>query len=162
MSLTTNEPSPIPKIQLERLGRIYGKATHANSLIRMNVDLCIPKFWNEMLNDTLPHEAAHIISPLIYSPNRHGFDKNSGWGHGRAWAECMRVLGLQPKRCGSSFDEETLEKVSLRTVKRNYVYKCACSQHFMTALIHNRIQDGRQHRRCKKCRVRIAYIGMKA
>lgn len=102
---------PIPKIQLERLGRIYGKATHANSLIRMNVDLCIPKFWNEMLNDTLPHEAAHIISPLIYSPNRHGFDKNSGWGHGRAWAECMRVLGLQPKRCGSSFDEETLEKV---------------------------------------------------
>jgi predicted SprT family Zn-dependent metalloprotease len=155
---------PIPQIIVERMGRIFGKASQYPLSVRINQDLCNAQYWDTQLNDTLPHEIAHLVAAVVYrqkcSP-MYIYDRKSGWGHGILWKECMGILGLEAKRCGH-IDNETRESISLRKVKRGFVYGCPnCQKTFdLTIVLHNRIQQG-SHRICSRCKTRIVYKGQR-
>jgi len=151
------KPMPIAKIEIDSIGCLFGYATPLKSLIVLNKDLCFnPKYWNKQLNDTLPHEICHLVSGLINDVYYHGRHT----AHGRAWKECMRVIGLVPNRCGH-LDDEIKETISLRIVKRKYVYECPCGKTFnLTAVLHNKIQRG-NNRTCRACHGRIVFKGEK-
>jgi predicted SprT family Zn-dependent metalloprotease len=157
-------PLPIPQIRIKpKLGCKFGCADYRDNSITLNQDLCIPKYWNEMVNDTLPHEVAHIVAAKVFIAKGHSvfYDSKRGRGHGSMWKECMRVLGLKPNRCGD-IDDETTEKITQRKVSRKYVYGCGCNgrEHVLTSILHNRITAGR-NRTCRLCKTRIFYKGQK-
>lgn len=156
------KPMPIPVIRLiGRLGQKLGQASRVNNYIELNLDLCDQEHWNIILNDILPHEYCHLAAPLIYNQWIHGYDKNSGWSHGRAWKECMRVLGVEPKRT-LDLGKETHEKITVRKVSRDYVYGCSCGKLFnFTSILHKRVQAG-QNRICLRCKTRVVFKGYKA
>jgi len=159
-------PMPIPRINLvPRLGLHLGHATRLDNSVTLNQDLCFnEKYWNEQLNVTLPHEICHLVAPVIYSQWNHGFDKRDGWGHGRAWKECMRVVGLPPERTCGNLDREVIQSLRIRTrrvVQRGYIYECPCGKTFnLTSTLHNRILEGR-YRVCRDCKGRLLYKGQK-
>ena len=154
------KPMTIPKIIINpRIGKKLGVANQLNNTVTLNQDLCTEKYWNVIFGETLGHEICHLIAPIIYNQWHHGYDKHAGWSHGRAWKECMRVIGLEPERCHS--DVEMASVIAIRTVARNFVYECPCATRFeFTTRKHNSIQDGRA-RICRKCKGKLVYKGYK-
>jgi len=152
----TNHTFDIPKLEFKQLGRRAGIANRLEYTVTINPDFCLNGHWQQMLDQTLPHEVAHLIAPKLYNPYLHGFDRNKGWGHGRAWKYTMRLLGLQPDRC----HDMSTEGVKVRNVRRPYIYSCGCpdKEFAITARMHNRMQSGRW-KRCLRCRVRLLYRG---
>jgi predicted SprT family Zn-dependent metalloprotease len=155
------KPMPIPTIVfIPRMGLTLGKASRLQNCVKFNQDLCTPEHWHHIFDTTLAHEVCHLVAPVIYNRWRHGADRNMGWGHGRAWKECMRVVGLPPDRCGN-LGEELRQQLARRTVVRKYVYTCNCeTPHILTAILHKRIQNG-SNRRCLRCKTRIVFKGEK-
>jgi predicted SprT family Zn-dependent metalloprotease len=156
------KPMPIPSLVLKpRIGRQLGFATKHNTTVTLNSDAFVPKYWDEMLNVTLGHEVCHLVAPIIYNRYWHGDDKHAGWSHGRAWKECMRVIGLPPDRCYDGTDTDLKELVSVRTVRRDFVYGCGCGETFrLTTRMHNNIKAGGR-RRCRNCKTILVYKGEK-
>lgn len=154
------KPMPIPEIKIEpRLGRRLGFATKHNNTVTLNQDACIEKYWHEMLNVVLGHEICHLVAPVIYNRWSHGDDKHCGWSHGRAWKECMRVIGLPPDRCYD--DKELGSIIAVRVVKKDFVYKCPCNKEFhFTLRKHNSVMAGGV-RQCRACKGRLVYQGRK-
>lgn len=156
---------PIVPIKFKRLGLRLGVAQRSyfdgGDCIYINSDTVFGKWWDETLNDTLPHEVCHHVAPIIYNRYFHGPDKNRGWGHGRAWKECMIMVGLPPKTCADISDEDSA-KLALRTVRRDFGYTCNCpgKVYFLTSILHNRSQRG-SHRKCIKCNTRLTFAGVK-
>lgn len=152
------KPMPIPTLRLKsNLGLMSGQAFKDNT-IELNLDDCKTD-WEDMINHTLPHEVCHLVAPLIYNEYRHGYDANKGWGHKRAWKECMAVVNVPARRVKQVSHEEYQSKLK-RVVPRNFVYKCPCQKTFnLTPILHNRIQMHGQIRRCNSCRGAITYVG---
>lgn len=154
------KPMPIPNIVFHELGLTFGTANNALNRIRLNSELVLrsQKHWDDMLNDTLPHEVCHFVAPLIHNNYQHGNYRS----HGRSWQECMVVIGLPPKRCGQ-MDNETRQAVAKRVVERKYAYKCSCSElHYLTKIRHNRVQTGQYNRlHCRLCKTTLTYVGEK-
>ncbi len=158
---------PIPLIQFDRLGgrvAVAKRGLDCGCRIVINTDMITESRWNEMLNNTLPHEICHHIAPLIYNQYVHGYDKHEGWSHKKAWQQCMRMLGLSPDRCTTVSTEE-FNQCAKRVVLRKYAYQCGCADsntHFLTAIKHKRIQLGKYNRlHCIKCNVTLTYVGEK-
>jgi SprT protein len=164
LEIKTGKPMPLLEIHLKSLGMRLGVARREGEKlsIQINSDLITEKHWNRQLNEVLPHEVCHHVAPIIYNRWQHGPDKNQGWSHGRAWKQCMVMVGLPPERC-AEVDEETLNTISKRVVSRKYVYKCGCSTvHNLTKIKHNRVQLGKYNRlHCRNCKVTLVYVGEK-
>lgn len=81
----------IPKIKYnKRLKTTAGRAFYA--AVPQYVDLSVELLWeypDEMLNDTIPHELAHLAAFTVYGDS----------GHGPSWKKVMREIGLEPSRC---------------------------------------------------------------
>jgi SprT protein len=96
------------------------------------------------LSDVIPHEVAHIIVHQLYPLAK---------GHGKEWKQVMKyVFGLEPTR---THDMD----VSVVTTKRNmrkFPYKCGCTQHNVSARVHNKIVKGIGYK-CNICKQSIAY-----
>lgn len=158
----TGKPMPIYPIILKPLGKRGGIARRdplAGNSILINSDMVNDKWWEVTVNDTLPHEVCHHVAPLIYNRYIHGADRGQGFSHGRAWQECMRMVGLTPNRCMDLSNEEAQE-LALRVVPRNYGYSCGCMTHFVTKMKHNKMQAG-QIRVCKRCKGKLKFAGEK-
>jgi predicted SprT family Zn-dependent metalloprotease len=153
----TGKGMPIPTLQLRG-----GYATRCGGcIIVINSDMLNEKWWEKTLHETLPHEICHHIAPLIYCQWKHGYDKHEGWGHKKAWQECMTIIGLKPDRC-FDIDDEDRNELSLRIVKRKYAYKCNCKTHLLTAIKHNRFQrSGYNRLHCRLCNGNLTYLGEK-
>lgn len=76
-----------PVVLFDLQGRIAGQAC-GNWKIRLNADLLVNN-WEDFMNDTIPHEVAHLVQYVIYP-----YDKP----HGRGWKSIMRGFGVNPKR----------------------------------------------------------------
>lgn len=116
----------LPPIDLrfDLRGRSAGQAIRKGNIyaIRLNLDIN-----NEhILNDTIPHELAHII--CMYT----GWDK----GHGKIWKSVCQSLGGTGNRCHS-------EEVTISRKVKKFVYATTCGQHITVSTVrHNKIQKG--------------------
>jgi predicted SprT family Zn-dependent metalloprotease len=85
----------IPQIQIrfDLRGRVAGQAGYRgwNYFMRFNKDMMVNQAWDHLINDTVPHELAHIIC----------FANGSDRGHGYAWKRTCRELGGNGERCHS-------------------------------------------------------------
>jgi len=136
----------IPKWQWTKMGRTAGRAHYGLGLVELNPDF-ITNHLEELINQTLPHEIAHLASFKIYGI--------LGKGHGRFWKSVMYALaplGVQVKRC----HDYSLDGVTTRVRPRPYEYVCGCKDKTIkvTSNIHNKIQRG-QKRFCIRCKVTI-------
>jgi len=73
------------------------KTTAGRAFVERNpqeIDLSTDLLWqhtDEMINQVLPHEYAHLVAYTIFKDS----------GHGTAWKLIMQQLGLEPLRCHS-------------------------------------------------------------
>ncbi len=167
----TGKSFKIPTLIIKQLGRVAGRAKlkhgqfgvplrDAECEIYINPDFCYNGNCEDMLNNTLPHEVAHCIAPVLYNPWKHGNDTKNGWGHGRAWKDTMRLLGLEPTRC-HQYNTDGVTTRNKSKLTREFVYKCGCREHNLTKIMHNRFQLGQYTRlHCKSCKVSLKYIGI--
>jgi SprT protein len=143
---------PLPVIKFRQLGRRAGVCRFdflsKTGLIVINPDF-FKNHYDDMLNDTVPHEVAHHVSAYVYGP--------AGHNHGHFWKGVMQKLGIPaPDRC----HEYSLEGVKVRNVQRPYKYVCGCStEHNFTEFKHKRHQQllmmGYNGYRCKHCKVQL-------
>lgn len=85
----------VPKINIlfDLRGRAAGQAGRRslNYYIRFNRDMMMNEAWDHLLNDTVPHELAHIIC----------FADGSDRAHGYFWKRTCQLLGGSGDRCHS-------------------------------------------------------------
>ena len=142
------QPFDIPTLEYRQMGRMAGRAWFLAWKIEINPDFLKNGHLEEMINQTLPHELAHLISQKVYG-------RIIGGGHGRVWKSVMIRLGLRPDRC----HDYSLEGVKTRR-KAKFAAKCpTCGEQFdITAKRVEQIRAGLKifHnspvcRRVKKC-----------
>lgn len=145
---------PLPNLRFRQLGRVAGVCrfifpTKTGEVI-INPDF-FKNHYDDMLNDTVPHEVAHFAATFIYG--------RQAYNHGGYWKHVMSWLGIpSAERC----HEYSLEGVKTRTVQKPFKYNCRCAglDHWQTQYIHNKILRGTNYR-CRKCKTRLVYVGMK-
>lgn len=136
---------PLPVVVFDLRGTTAGQAW-GDSKIRLNVDLLLSEHREHMLNQTVPHEYAHCVVEANWPKAQ---------SHGREWKWVMSMLGLRPDRT------HNMPVKKVRHHPRNHGYNCACRTHYVTNLIHKRIQAG-QVRYCRNCDTEItklSYVG---
>ncbi len=84
---------PSPKVSIKRIGVPAGYALGDMEIV-INPDY-FEKYGNDMINTTVPHEVCHIAAHYIYIRLHRVKIK----GHGREWANLMRMVGLPPIVC---------------------------------------------------------------
>jgi SprT protein len=138
----------LPTIIFRQLGRRAGCATYSKNKIELNSDFFNNGHADDMINQTLPHEIAHLVASVKYG--------EMGRGHGYWWKHVMGLLGLTPNRCHCY----SMENVKTKNPPK-FVYRCGCrSEIFFTKIRHNRHQSGR-HYFCKMCGKQLQFVGMK-
>ncbi len=110
-----------------------------NHVIRINLAMAKAN-WKSFLPRTPGHEVCHIYSCECWG-------QKDGRGHGIGWKQTMRDAGLDPVRC-HSYDTSSL---GIRQKRGAYSYRCACKEHIVSTIIHNRIQKGISYS-CNKCK----------
>lgn len=71
----------------------YGGIAHPSfNLIRFNLILLV-EFTDQFLEDTVPHEFAHLVVPQVFKAP----EGKRLMPHGREWIEVMRILGAPAK-----------------------------------------------------------------
>lgn len=129
-----------PTILYDLKGHTAGQAFYNTNTIRLNLDILTdPRYQEDMLDDTIPHEIAHLVARNLYGARIKP--------HGVEWRMVMRRIGLTPTRC---HNYDTVPARRRRRQPRNHAYDCGCRIHKVTALLHKRIQSGQQ-RICRIC-----------
>lgn len=151
----------MPSISYDLRGTTAGTANWRTWHIRLNAVLLQENF-DDMLNDTVPHELCHLATDLIY-PEAHqrGMSVVTASGrrrrakrspHGSQWQSIMRAIGVDPTRCHSY--DTTNARVKTRT---RYDYKCSTCDHVMSVgpKHHAKMQRGAYmyHKSCKGSRL---------
>lgn len=83
-----NAEFDFPKIEWVVCGSTAGRAWLGQWRIQLNEQLCKENL-EDFMNDTIPHEVAHLIAYKVFGDD----------GHGEGWKSVMRALGLNPTRC---------------------------------------------------------------
>ena len=100
---------------------------------------------DEFFSRTIPHEAAHIITKILYPHAKQS--------HGPEWRYIMDRLEVSDiKRC-HSYDVSSVAKPRL---SEKFTYTCACKSFSLSKIMHNKIQKG-SHRVCNSCKTRVVY-----
>jgi SprT protein len=105
------------------------------------------KYFEENLNDTVPHEVAHFIVHELYGTR--GIKP-----HGRQWRAVMEHFGADQ---GVTFDLD-LAGIPQRQ-QRTHRYRCGCRVHEVSSTRHNRVQQGVGCYRCRLCGNDLCYAG---
>ena len=80
----------LPLVGFRLMGRTAGWAYYVENKIEFNSVLLVEN-EKDMLEDTVVHEIAHLISWQVYG--------REGRGHGWMWKSVMNRLGVEPTRC---------------------------------------------------------------
>ena len=119
---------PYVEVRFDLRGRSAGQALRKGSdySMRFNIDMINNSGFDHILNDTVPHELAHII--CMY--------RNIDTGHGKIWRNICVFLGGSGERCHS-------EEVIPARVTEKFVYTATCGTKLTVSKIrHNKIQKG--------------------
>ena len=83
-----NAEFDFPKLEWVVCGTTAGRAWLQQWRIQLNEQLC-KENTEDFMNDTIPHEVAHLVAYKVFGDD----------GHGEGWRSVMRALGLNPTRC---------------------------------------------------------------
>lgn len=125
------------RVRFDKRGTTAGTALYINELdmeLDFNVGLMVDN-WDEFMNDTIPHEVAHLFKNHMYGTDRKGRMQSP---HGYYWQQIMRRLGVDPSRCHSM----DVSKVAMPKTK--HIYKCSCCQEelVISQVRHNKMRRG--------------------
>lgn len=125
----TRQGETLPDIQVrfDLRGRCAGRAGRRGGryYMRFNTHMMQNAAWDHVLNNTVPHELAHVIC----------FVQGTDSGHGSTWARVCRSLGGSGERCHSQ--EVTYAR------GQTYVYTTSTGQTIrLSSIKHGRIQQG--------------------
>ena len=157
---------PTPPLKFRQMGRRagvchcsfifeFGRRTSykpGSGYVVINPDY-LKNYWDDMLNDTCPHEVAHYVAAFLYG--------REGYGHNNLWRRVMSWMGIPAAdRC----HQYSLEGVKTRQTHKDYKYTCGCygSIYWVTAAKHERYQYGERTgrgARCRRCRKVIVIEG---
>ncbi len=122
-----NRIIPVTDIRFDLRGRSAGQAgcDRGQWVMRFNRDMMVNQSWDHLINDTVPHELAHIICMA------NQLDR----GHGYLWAMTCRELGGNGERCHTE---------AVTYAKGNtYVYTTSTGKTYNVSQVkHRRIQGG--------------------
>ncbi len=112
--------------------RLAGQANLTNCVVRFN-PAYLNKYGEEFINDTIPHEIAHIYVWEYYGGRVKG--------HGKEWKQMMVSIGQPPNRC---HHYEPIPGLDGRRHKTKYAYTCLCcgKPAICGPKIHANIQKG--------------------
>jgi SprT protein len=96
------------------------------------------------LSQTIPHEVAHIAIWYLY--------QNRVRPHGLEWKQMVVELGGTAKRC-HTFTIRSKQQRHYQYIQ----YRCACQNHQLTLIRHNRILKG-NHYYCKRCKAPLKLL----
>ena len=131
-----------PVVFSERMTRCAGKASskwnsvlgqYSPSKLTFGIKF-LREHTEEVLNNTVAHEIAHLIAIELYG--------EEGRGHGSEWKSVMRALGVPA---------EIYHDMKLSCNNNKPTVHCKCSSHVVSKITYNRIRDGLRLFRCKSC-----------
>ncbi|MEJ2308921.1 MAG: SprT-like domain-containing protein [Gammaproteobacteria bacterium] len=131
-----------PEIRFDLRGRAAGQfCVRENSLqLRFNSAL-FARYFDDNLEQTVPHEVAHFLVYALCMRNGNRRVRP----HGKEWQEMMRLLGA-PAVTRHDFD---LTGVPVRREQR-FAWRCRCRTHSIAKRTHLRMLRGEQ-RVCVHC-----------
>jgi SprT protein len=101
----------------------------------------------DFLKNTIPHEVAHLL--VVWQARNK---RQRPRPHGLEWQAVMHdCFGLEASRC------HRYRTTPARIVPRPFLYSCACREHHLTGIMHNRISRTYQVL-CKSCKTPIRFI----
>lgn len=163
------------QVLFDLTGGAAGTANPRTHVLRFNPQLAL-RDWNDMVNDTVPHECAHLIDYEINNKlesemldRAAAIERMQMFGrrrkmpkrdiHGPSWQAVMRVLGVVPKRC------HNIDTTGIVKRKSRHDYRCACGQTIVIgAKHHNAILRGARvtHRGCGRVLTSAMHLGKRA
>lgn len=151
-----NQSFATPCITYKLSGTVAGRATYASHQIDLNYIL-LQRETEDMVNDTVPHEVAHLITGIVY-PKTKGSRDCKGSPHGPEWQSVMRVLGVNPSRC-HTLDVSDLKRVTSRSRVIRYVCSKCKSTVRVSQKHHEKLKqkpDAVWHSGCKGWKLVLA------
>lgn len=137
-----NRQFDFPDIDYSLRGSVAGYANYWKWQMRINRPLMRDNV-QDFINDTIPHELAHLIAFKIYGPKIKP--------HGPEWKFVCRKLGYEPNRC------HTLKTTPAR-IHKKYIYTCDCGGSFsFGAKRHRQAQENPRRYFCKSCKGFIVF-----
>ena len=136
-----------PDISYNLRGAFAGTASFSKNLIKLNRFLIVENL-DRYIEDTIPHEFAHLVTKKLYP-----FSKP----HGKEWKSVMKTLGYTPERC------HNMDTSNAVTIKKEYLYKCKCSEMMFSRIRHKRAQSylknyNKEYYSCRKCKGKLVFI----
>lgn len=98
------------------------------------------KYFDDNFKTTIPHEVAHYVCDIIYG--LHNIKP-----HGKEWKMIMQSFAADPA-VTANYD---LTGIPLRN-KTLFTYHCACREHQLSAVRHNRIKKNLRQYCCSACK----------
>jgi len=136
------------EVRFDLKGRAAGmyRVQRRKRVIRYNPYL-FAKYFDHNLQTTVPHEVAHYVTDML-------FGLRNIQPHGKHWQAVMLSLGAEPHVTG----DYDLAGIPVRR-QRRFHYQCACSEHQVSSVRHNRVLRGDMKYLCRACRTEICYRG---
>jgi SprT protein len=135
-------------VHFDLRGRAAGMYTVRSGVAKIRYNPHIfAKYFSSSLHTTVPHEVAHYVTDQLYG--LHNIRP-----HGREWQQVMRAFGVRPQATGN-YD---LTGVPVRR-QRRFSYQCACREHQLSCVRHNKIQRRQMRYLCQLCGTLIRFSG---
>lgn len=111
--------------------------------IRLHKKL-LESFKEIYIDDVLTHELAHAVQMELYLKSKP---------HSNEWKSILQTLSGKKYSTKNKIDYN-LENVVKR---RRFIYVCECMEHFISTILHNKIQYKKNQYRCKKCKSNLVF-----
>ena len=119
---------PVPEVEFYNKGRAAGKAVRTADgrlIVQFNREAC-EKYLDEMLNDVVPHEVAHIVCYINPALGRR---------HDGGWKRVCKTLG------GTASGTHSMALTPAKQVSRMWLYKDTAGKiREVTTRLHNRMR----------------------
>jgi len=136
---------PLPSVVFDLKGHTAGYAHYQENKIRLNIDL-LTRYTDDMINDTIPHEVAHLIAYQKYGR------QIGGSPHGAEWRHVAEALGCNGKRTHSY-------ETKPARVTRQFLYTCPCENEFKVGVnLHKKMQNWARQRICRECKGYLIFV----
>lgn len=98
----------VPSLEFTTHGNTAGWAHYRENKVRLNPTYCMSHL-QDMLEDTVPHELAHILAYQIYGENCH---------HDWRWKDAYKLLtGKTPSRCHDYGDVKSASRMAAKNIE---------------------------------------------